>query len=760
MQFVRTFFPHRLSGFAVSALLASGYVHAQNVLEEVIVISSKQADNISTQDLPASVVTFNETALKQAFTVDLVDIGKMVSNAELNNVGTYASYPNFFIRGMGVNGSTRTNDPKVGIFMDGIYVGYNAGALASTFDVEAVEVLRGPQGSLLGRNVTGGAVLVKSKRPGDEFGFTVEAGVGNYSATEFNASIEGPLTDNIFGKVAVIKLDRDGYFEDNNGGSIDTSIYPAGMPDTDTGDKVGMDLTIIRPMVRFEFTENFEATLIAEFLENNTGSANSQNVAHNCAPIPGVDNRDIVCGQGSRFLAQTTWGYTPPDDKYSINHDLIGYTELETSSLVLDASWDLGHGVITTIAGYREVEYNSSTDFDGTPFTIFHFNDNKEEQDQTSIEVRYSSTFSDRFNFVAGVNRFDQDYSIGERRNFFISLNAATYSETEHKTTGIFGEANVSVTDSLMLTVGGRWTKEEKKIDIGVLGSCELDFSSCTNNASNEKDWSDFSPKVAATYHFNDDTMAYASWTRGFASGVFNARAATLDAVGPTDPESVDSFEVGFKTSFLGGRGLLNVAYFMADYEDLILFVNNPCDDCGASLINFNAGEAEISGFEAEMQFQVTDSLRLDGSIGTVDPEFTNIKYFDANADGVVDGKDNELASSWDFQKVAELSYSVAATYEFEIMGGASMLGRVAYSWRDDYMTDLYNKPWLQQESFGLLDASLTYTSPSEKIRVSVYGKNLSDEEYFDYAADVGTLDSARWGGAPRTYGVRVAYTY
>lgn len=729
-------------------------------IEEVIVISSKQAAGVSTQDLPASVMTFNETALKQAFTVDLVDIGKMVSNAELNNVGTYASYPNFFIRGMGVNGSTRTNDPKVGVFMDGIYVGYNAGALASTFDVEAVEVLRGPQGTLLGRNVTGGAVLVKSKRPGDEFGFTVEAGVGNYSSTEFNASVEGPLADNVFAKVALIKLDRDGYFDDNNGGSVDTSIYPAGMPDTDTGDKVGMDLTIIRPMIRVEFTENFEATLIAEFLENNTGSANSQNVAHNCVPIPGVDNRDIVCGAGSRFMAQNTWGFTPPDDKYEINHDLIGYTDLETSSFVLDSTWDLGHGVVTTIAGYREVEYNSSTDFDGTPFTIFHFNDNKEEQEQTSIEVRYSSTFSDQFNFVVGVNRFDQEYSIGERRNFFISLNAATYSETEHKTTGVFGEANVSVTDSLTLTMGGRWTKEEKKIDIGILGSCELDFSSCSNNTSNEKDWSDFSPKLAATYHFNDDTMAYASWTRGFASGVFNARATTLDAVGPTDPEEVDSFEVGLKTSFFGGRGQLNLAYFMADYTDLILFVNNPDQNSGASLINFNAGEAEISGFEAEMQLQLTDNLRLNGSFGTVDPEFTNIKYFDANADGAVDGKDNELAKTWDFQKVAEMSYALAAVYNFEIGSGASMLARVAYSWRDDYMTDLYNKPWLQQDSFGLLDASLTYVSSNEKIKVSVYGTNLSDEEYFDYAADVGGLDSARWGGAPRTYGVRVAYTY
>ena len=741
------------------AAFSGGKAWAQTI-EEVIVISSKQAAGISTQELAGSVVTFNEDALKQSFTVDLVDIGKMVANAELNNVGTYASYPNFFIRGMGVNGSTRTNDPKVGIFVDGIYLGYNPGALASTFDLEAVEVLRGPQGTLLGRNVTGGAVLVKSKRPGDEFGFNAEVAVGNYGATEFNASVEGPLGENIFGKIAFVKMDRDGYFDDNNGGSIDLSIYPDGMPDTDTGDKVGMDLTIVRPMVRFEFSDNFEATVIAEFLKNDAGSANSQNVAHNCVPIPGVDNRNIVCGEGSQFLAQNRWGYAPPNDKYEINHDLIGYTELETSSIVLDATWDLGHGIVTTIAGYRDVEYNSSTDFDGTPFTIFHFNDNKEEQDQTSIEVRYSSTFSDRFNFVVGVNQFQQEYSIGERRNFFIALNSATYSETEHDTFGVFGEINFNVTDALSLTAGGRWTKEEKSIDIGILGSCELDFSSCTNNASNEKDWSNFSPKVSAQYQFTDDMMAYASWTRGFASGVFNARAATLDAVGPTNPESVDSLEVGFKTSFLDGRGIFNIAYFQADYEDLILFVNNPCDDCGASLINFNAGEAEISGFEAEVQLQPVDGLRLEASVGTVDPEFTNIKYFDANADGAVDSKDNALASTWDFQKVAELSYSVAGSYQMGMTGGGALLTRVAYSWRDDYMTDLYNKPWLQQESFGLLDASLTYTSPSQKIRVSVYGKNLTDEEYFDYAADVGTLDSARWGGAPRTYGLRVAYQY
>lgn len=750
---------HARNTLAASIMALTAVATQAQPLEEVIVISQKVAKEQSTQDIPTSVMTFNQSMMKDAFTVDLVDIGKMVANAELNNVGTYASYPNFFIRGMGVNGSTRTNDPKVGIFMDGIYLGYNAGALASTFDLEAVEVLRGPQGTLLGRNVTGGAVLLKTKRPTGEFGANFEVEVGNYNAMTFNASVEGPLSDTVSGKLAVVRADRDGYFEDNNRGTVDTSIYPAGMPETGTGDKVGLDLLIVRPIIKFEPTENFEATVIAEYLENDAGSANSQNVAHNCVPIPGVDNRDIVCGQGSQFLAQNLWGYTPPTDKYEINHDLIGYTKVETKSLTVDSDWNLGHGVVTTIAGYREVDYDSSTDFDGTPFTIFHFNDNKETQEQTSIEVRYSSAFSENFDFVVGFNYFDQEYTIGERRNFFVSLNAATYSETEHSTTGVFGEANWYLTEALTLTAGARWTKEDKEIDIGILGTCELDFSACANVVSNQKDWTDVSPKLAVSYHLSEDDMLYASYTKGFASGVFNARATTIDAVGPTDPEEVQSYEVGFKSTFWDGRARLNLAYFRAEYEDLILFVNNPDESSGAALINFNAGEAEIDGWEAELSLQPIEGLRLDASVGTVDPQFTNIKYFDANADGAVNAADNALARTWDFQKTPELTYNVMGTYNMGLAHGGSLITRLAYSWRDDYMTDLYNKHWLQQKSFGLLDASLTYVNAAGNLSVSVYGKNLTDEEYFDYAADVGTLDSARWGGTPVTYGVRLSYS-
>jgi iron complex outermembrane receptor protein len=728
-------------------------------IEEVVVISQKGAGSVSTQELPASVVTISESMMRTAFTMDLVDIGHMTPNAELGNVGTYTGYPNFNIRGMGINGSTRSLDPAVGVFVDGIYVGYTPGSLASTFDREAVEILRGPQGTLLGRNVTGGAVLTRSKRPTGEFGGNVDVGFGDYGATEFAFSVEGALSDTLAAKVAVIKSDRDGYYEDNNGGSVDTTIWAAGMPESDTGDKVGVDLTIIRPMLKWTPSDAFDATFIFEHLESDTGSANSQNIVHNCVPVAGVQSNSSMCGTGSRFMAQNTWGFTPPAGKYDINHDLIGYTRFEVDSLVVEANWNLDYGVVTALAGWRDMTYDTSTDFDGTPFTIFHFNDNKETAEQTSIEVRYASTFSDTFDFVAGVSLFDQEYMIGERRNFFLVLNSAGVATTEHKTSGIFGEGNYHVNDELTLTLGGRWTKEEKSMDIGILGSCELDFSSCSTVLKKQGEWSNFSPKVAATYNLSEDQMIYASYTKGFRSGSFNSRATVEGSIGPSDPETAESFELGYKSTFLDGRGVFNLTYFQADYEDLIFFVNMPCAQ-GACLVFENAGSAEISGWEAEFKLKTFGGLSIDASVGTNDPEYTEIKYFDADANGTINAADNAMATGWDFVKNPELTYSLGATYETAMSNGGAVITRVAYFWKDDYMTDVYNKPWLMQESFGLVDASIAYVNPAGNMRVSLYGKNLTDEEYFDYAADVGGLDSAQWGGTPATWGVRVTYEY
>ncbi|GIX29760.1 MAG: TonB-dependent receptor [Porticoccaceae bacterium] len=727
--------------------MASGfegsYGERRQMIEEVTVTSQKRAVGLSVQDVPSAISAFGEFQIKGSFSVDLVDIGRMVPNANLANVGTYNSYPNFFIRGIGVNGSTRSMDPAVGIIVDGMYLGYPAGSLLTTFDREAVEVLRGPQGTLLGRNVTGGAVLVRTKRPSGEYGFTAEATLGNYHQAEYAASVEGPIGEKMAVKLAGVSAYRDGFYKDNNGGRVDPSINPSGMPDSPTLDKSETDYWLVRPVISFRPTEALDLTLIAEYLKDEGGSAASQNVVNPFAPK----------------LAQTLFGYFPPDDKYKINHDLSINNDIEIWSAVLEGNWDLGHGVLTSVTGRRDVQYDSSTDFDGTPFPIFHFPFNEEDQDQFSQELRYASKFSDRYDFVLGLYYFEQEYTVGERRTV-LGRDSAAKSEISHENYAIFGEANYLLTERARVTFGARYTVEEKSISYSPPGTCSLDFADCAVVIRKDDDWDNVSPKLALSYDFTDRLMVYGSWTRGFRSGGYNARATREETLGPADEETVTSYEVGLKSSFLDGRGRFNAALFLMEYEDIQQFVNNPSSQFGAELLYINAADARIPGFEAEFQFAFDNGLTLDANLGYVDPEFRNFGDFDVDGDGQATAQDKKIAEGLDFVKVPKWTFFVAASHELSLAEKGRLVSRLAYSWRDSFYTDFRNDPFLRQDSYGLLDGSITYLAPDGKVEVSVFGKNLTDEEFFDYAANVATLDSARWGGFPRLYGVKFTYRY
>jgi iron complex outermembrane receptor protein len=727
------------------ATAASEAKSTKKVIEEVVITSQKRAAGMSVQDVPSAITAFNEEMIDDSFSVDLTDIGRMVPNAVLNSVGTFPGYPNFFIRGIGVNGSTRSLDPAVGIIVDGVYLGYPASSLQSTFDRESVEVLRGPQGTLLGRNVTGGAINVRSKRPTGEFGFSGEMTLGNYNQQEFSASVQFPIVeDRVAAKIAVISSNRDGYYEDNNGGTVDLAINPAGMPVTSKSDKSDVDLTIIRPMILFTPSDSLDITFIGEYLRDQGGSAASQNIVN----------------PEAQKQAQTVFGYTPPSDKYKINHDLKGGIDAEVWQLLAEANWDIGHGVITSVTGYRDVEFNSSTDFDGTPFPIFAFPDNEEEQDQFSQELRYASNFSDKYNFVTGLYYFDQEYTVGERRQILGTINVAGVSEIKHSNYSVFGETNINLDSQFTLTLGLRYTQEEKEVSFSPPGSCALDFSNCTSVLKADDDWSNVSPKVAVNYAVNEDAMLYGSWTKGFRSGSFNARAVRAGALGPADEETVESFEAGIKTTFADSRVRFNLAVFQMDYTDIQQFVNNPDVNFGSEQLLFNAADATITGFEAELKAYVTDRFTIDVNVGWVDAEFDSFDNFDVNSDGIVDAGDAKVAKELDFVKVPEWTYNVAASYEAEVADIGSLVFRASYSWMDSYFTDARNDPFLRQDSFGLIDASITYRNTANNIKVSLFGKNLDGEEYFDYAANVASFDSARWGGVPRTYGLRISYDY
>ena len=739
-------------------------------IDEIVVTSQKRAAGISVQDIATSVTAVNAELIESTDSIDLTDVGRLAPNATLHPSATFASTPNFLIRGIGVSGTTRSLDPSVGVIVDGVYLGFPVGANLDMFDRESVEILRGPQGTLLGRNVTGGAIVVRTARPTGEFGGKVNLVAGDYDRLDVSASIEGPLVEGkVSAKVAFMSRSRDGYWEDNNGGTIVPADNVVGAFDLAgtgaSGTKPDVDLTIVRPMLYFTPNDNLDITLMAEFLRDKSGTANSRNFVHPTAPA----------------RRSQSYGYTPPNDPYEINHNLMGGNDLETDTFIAEFNYQTQNGKLTGIASYRELTYDSSTDFDGTPFTIFHFPDNKEEQEQTTMELRYAANVSDKLSYVVGVSTFDQEFFVGERR-LIGTLDRSGVSEIEHDTLGVFAEIDYMMTDQLKLTVGARYTEESKDVTFNAIGSCYLDFSSCPGRTADPNagltsddinlqvggDFDDTTPKVALTYFVNDDVNVYASYTEGFRSGSFDARARTRDSFlnSRPGPETVESFELGFKSLLNDDKLLLNVAVFSAKYDDIQKLALEPCTinltTCTSGNIQrlINAAEATIEGIEIETKAFVTDSLVLEGALGYTDAGYDSFSGFDADGTPGYDPvTDPAAAAALPFERVPELTYTVAASYNVPMASGSELDFRVSYAFTDDFTNNATGTAAIATESYGLLDASVSYTRDSDGLKLTLFGKNITDEEYHDFALD-NALTRLTWGGTPSTYGVKAAYSF
>ncbi|MBP7614940.1 MAG: TonB-dependent receptor [Steroidobacteraceae bacterium] len=708
--------------------------HAQEALEEIIVVSQKRAAGMSVQDVASSITAIDASAMENAFTVNLVDVGRMVPNVQLNQVSTFNGYPNFYIRGIGINGSTRSVDPAVGLFVDGIYIGYGPSSLIDTFDLASVEVLRGPQGTLFGRNVTGGAVVANTKRPIDEFEADLKLGAGEYDRLDVAGSVNVPMGDAAAFRIASIYQHMDGYFRNLENGDR----------------KARKEQVLVRPSLKLTPTDTLDITLIGEYMHNDGGAATSQNIVNPKFPK----------------LAQTLFGYVPPDDKYDIRHNLHGYSDSETRQLILDSNWDVGHGVVTGIVGWRDVEFDSSTDFDGSPITLFHFPDNEETQDQTSVELRYASTFSEVVDFTVGLYWFEQDFFVGEQRDTFGGVAAGTIrtigrTDQEQSQEAAFTQGTWHLSDKWSVVAGVRYTKEKKEIEFTPPGvkRCAPDFSGCTLVLDGDEDWDSVSPKLGVNYQLDDETLIYASWIQSSRSGVFNARAQRAEFLGPSEPEEVDSYELGIKTDLFDKRLRVNAAVFTMAYDDIQKIINESFDPDGAGpqpptsgQVVANAAEATISGMELEISALVTDAFSVNAAFGYTDAAYDEFAGQDVNGDGV---PDPDLAEDLEFEKVPETTVFLGGNYVIDLPNADELTLRASWNYTDKFYTDTLNRPWLSQDGYGLYDASITYAH-GDVWQLSLWGKNLSDEEYIDFAADVGALGSWVFGGEPRHFGVEL----
>ncbi len=677
------------------------------LLEEVTVTARKREE--SAQNVPLSVTAYGARQLEALKVRDLQNLAVAMPNVAMDDIGTFRSTANFSIRGLGINSSIPSIDPTVGVFVDGVYIGQNSGVILDMFDIKSIEVLRGPQGTLFGRNVTGGAVLINTKRPGDEGEFSArvaldgnpngDGGLNRYVM----ASASGPLGDNMGGRLSFYHNDDDGWFVNQFNGE-------------DFGES---KTTIFRPVFTWQ-SENVDMTLRWEHLESD-GQGPASQTHTNGLGVPGnAVNFDR--------------------DSFDFAIDGEGFVDIENDLVSLEINWNvaLGDGRVTNIFGWRDYTAMGESDIDAQPVWLFHapFWNNSE---QFSNELRYNGTF-DKSNVTAGVFWFTNEINYHERRNLVgvLTGNAAPFVRQDGggnywvDTIAAFFSIDYQVDDDWTVTGGIRFTNEEKKVEITslvrntsvfpALTECNVTLGTCAFDFSDEEEWNAWSGKLGFAYSIADDRRIYGHWSRAQRSGGYNLRNTAIDTVnlgpGPFDEETVDNLEFGFKSELAGG-GRLNAAVFYNQIDDMQREINLSDPVSGVVQVLKNTADANILGFEIDGTFPIGSNTVLQASLGWIDPEYKNVT-FDLNGDGAINQADEDL----ELPRAAEWTYSIGLTHSVDVgNGGGHLSGRVNFAYRDDSLyTDNNLGILLEQE---MLDAGLDYSTAGGRWVLSIYGRNL-----------------------------------
>lgn len=704
---------------------------AKVLMEEVVVSARKRAEE--SQDVPIAITAYGKDQLDALKVRNLESLSVGIPNVALDDTGTARGYANFSIRGLGINSSILSIDPTVGLFVDGVYMGISAGMVFDVFDLESVEVLRGPQGTLFGRNVTGGAILMNTRKPGEELAGSVRVAVDGGGDGGLNkyvmGTVGGALTNSFRAKVTAYYNDDDGWFENKYDGE----------------DFGAAEQKMFRTMGIWTPTSGTEIILRYERVDTDSDGPASQ--SHT--------NGDGVDGSPNNW----------DRDSHDFSIDETGFYETESDFVTLEINQDVGfgNGTITNITGWRTYDAESLGDIDGQPVWNFH-SYSWTEQEQFSNELRYNGRFADKASVTTGIYYFKNDIDYAERRELLgrILSNAAPLIRYDGggiysvETMAWFGALDYDLTENLILNLGLNFTYEEKEARVASLADNEHDVTAgdpigappCqTIDAqpsevtpcffrpipNDSEDWSNWSPKIGLTYLLSDNSRLYAHWARSFRSGGYNLRNSvapgdpipapynTLNAAeipGPFDEESVDSYEIGFKSEY--GRTRFNAALFYNQIEDMQRELNFTGSAGSAQLVR-NTADADILGIEVDAAYAVLDNLLILASVGWLNAEYTDVKA-DLNGDTRIDGDDEDL----DLPRAPELTYTVGINHDLSLGSWGYMSSRISYAYRDESAYTDSNKGYLLDQE--ILDAGIDFHTNDESWIFGIYGKNLLND--------------------------------
>jgi len=671
-------------------------------------------------DVPLSVTAITAEALEATGAVDITSIQASTPNATIEVARGSNSTLIAFIRGVGQQDPLWGFEPGVGLYVDDVYVARPQGAILDIFDIDRIEVLRGPQGTLYGRNTIGGAIKYVTSRIEDEPDLKAKLNVGSYGQLDAIVSGSTPLGETFAVSGAIAKYNRDGFGENLNTGA----------------EHYNKDILAYRVSAEWAPTADFFMRASYDRSEDDS------NAKHGHRLLPSADGTLPVTS-----------------NVYDTRAGIGDANSVETEGYSLTAQWDVNDSVtLKSITAYREGETTTPIDFDALPQNDFdvpavYFDD----QFSQEFQVLFNA---DKLSGVAGVYYLDGNAS-GKFDVILGGLGLTVFQggDQSKENFSIYGDVTYDFTDQWALTVGGRYTKDETTAD--VLRELWLGAGSGTFDAANtgslffvtQTDFQnltrsdeEFTPRVSFSYKPVDNLTIYGTYSRGFKAGGFDPRArADLDPLGLSQqgfaPEFVDSYEAGFKGTFFDNKLIMSSAVFYAEYTDQQITVQSGADSDGDGTNDtfvssvFNAGASEYLGLEIEGSWFINDQFTLSGNIGVIDAEIEEILSADVN-----------IADQFVTQNTPSLQGQMALNYTNEIGnngGEISVTGSVSY--RDGY--NLFNVensgfdaganalfpnggPALDPGSYSLANLSVVWTAPSEKYRVGLHGRNLTDQEY------------------------------
>ncbi|WP_411818644.1 TonB-dependent receptor [Hyphococcus sp. DH-69] len=762
---------------AVAMTAAETTAYAQNGgVDTITVTARKRQENLQT--VPIAITAMTGDMLEQRGAENIDDAARFAPNVAIgfaSNGSGGGSNSDIFIRGIGQTDFLITTDPGVGLYIDDVYYARSIGTILDFLDVERIEILRGPQGTLFGRNTIGGAISLVSKRPADSFGGEIKATAGRFSHYSVTGSVDLPLSDQLKTRHTIYFNTEHGYTDRIN-----------------VGDRLGDDEVIAgRSLLEWTPTDNFDALLSFDISHKEGGSANTAALSYDptqgLAPLwqglvgdPMMITTPVIVNPGNPFNSSATG---PNVD----DHDIWGVGGTLT--------WDLDWVSLKSITAYRSMEAEFSRDGDNSPVQYIQTH-NFVDQNQFSQELQLSGdAMGGSLNWLLGGYYFDEnatdqndvrlasglfdalealpgagiylggapgttcaDFGIdptvvcaggmGNPVNVGFDVDFDIYNDIDTKSIAFFTHNTMDITDRFSVSGGFRWSKDEKTY---FLEHLRVNSGAPIIPATTvEDEWSAFLPKASVGFQATDRTFLYASASRGFKSGGFNGRPTTTAEVGSFAPEFVWAYETGVKTEFFDRRLVVNTSLFYYDYKDIQLNIVSADTTGNLVLIVENAGEARTIGVEAEFEARPNEYFSFDGGIGFLDAEYNELNP------GATIALTNELARSpnWTANLGVNFEYPISNDWIANIRGD--------WSYRGDHFIDSANTPELYQEGVSLFNARLALVNDSGGWTVAVYGTNLTNELYLtggvSAVSSFGHVEGVF--GSPRRWGVSVKKSF